>query len=227
MVGRPVTFTATVCGGTAGNEPTGTVEFREGATLLGSATLAPGGGTGCSQATFTTATLAAGNHPITAHYLGDSAFAPSTSDTITQRVVDEANCASQPRAIVGTPGGDVVTPATNSTGGPKPTAGPDVICALAGGDSIDGGGGDDIVFAGPGSDSVNGGAGNDAIDGGDGNDNLRGGTGDDFLRGADGNDALFGEDGADTLDGGTGTDSCNGGPGTDSATTCEASSAIP
>jgi uncharacterized delta-60 repeat protein/uncharacterized repeat protein (TIGR01451 family) len=84
--GQSVTFTDTVCGGAAGNEPTGTVSFREGTTTLGTGTLAPGGGTGCSQASFATASLSVGSHDVTAEYPGDATHAGSTSNTVMQVV---------------------------------------------------------------------------------------------------------------------------------------------
>jgi sugar lactone lactonase YvrE len=75
-VGGPVTFTATVTPGNA----TGTVQFADGATILGTGTLAGG------SASFTTSTLAQGPHSITAIYSGDANNAGSTSATLTQTV---------------------------------------------------------------------------------------------------------------------------------------------
>jgi hypothetical protein len=74
--GDPVTFTATVSVVSPGSgSPTGSVEFFDGSAGLGSGTLA--GGT----ATFTTSTLAVGDHQITAQYQGDADFLGSTSTT--------------------------------------------------------------------------------------------------------------------------------------------------
>nr|WP_249160200.1 Ig-like domain repeat protein [Bradyrhizobium manausense] len=75
-VGEPVTFTATVSGAGA----TGTVTFKDGASVLGTGTL--GGG----LATFVVATLSTGSHSITAVYGGDAAFAGSTSSALAQLV---------------------------------------------------------------------------------------------------------------------------------------------
>ncbi|MCX6873046.1 MAG: DUF6288 domain-containing protein [Verrucomicrobia bacterium] len=69
--GTAVTFTATVA--VTGGPATGTVTFRDGATVLGTGTLAAG------QANFTTSTLAMGTHSITASYPGDASFAASTA----------------------------------------------------------------------------------------------------------------------------------------------------
>ncbi|HYL37987.1 MAG TPA: Ig-like domain-containing protein [Bryobacteraceae bacterium] len=77
--GQTVTFTATVTG--TGGTPTGTVTFKDGAATLGSGGLNPSG-----QATFATASLAAGPHSITAAYGGDSNFASSTSSNLPQTV---------------------------------------------------------------------------------------------------------------------------------------------
>ena len=79
--GSAFTLTATVAS-TAG-APTGTVNFAEGATALGSTTLA------ANSAELSVAGLGGGSHVITATYAGDSSFAPSTSTPITQ-VVDPA-----------------------------------------------------------------------------------------------------------------------------------------
>ncbi len=61
-VGTTITLTATV----TGTSPTGTVTFRDGGTVLGSASLAGG------VATLTLANLESGGHAITAEYGGDS-----------------------------------------------------------------------------------------------------------------------------------------------------------
>lgn len=70
--GQNVTFTATVTS-TAGT-PTGTVQFKDGGTNLG----APQALNGSGVATFSTSSLVAGVHVITADYSGDSNFLTST-----------------------------------------------------------------------------------------------------------------------------------------------------
>jgi len=57
------------------------VTFKDGPSTLGSGTL-----NGSGQAMFTTSTLAAGSHSITASYGGDATFSGSTSSTLTQTV---------------------------------------------------------------------------------------------------------------------------------------------
>ncbi|MGB9072185.1 MAG: Ig-like domain repeat protein [Terriglobales bacterium] len=75
-----VTFTATVSSPVS--TPSGSVRFYDGATLLGSATLAQG------VATYATSSLTVGNHSITAAYLGDSNFVAVTSSPVTETVED-------------------------------------------------------------------------------------------------------------------------------------------
>jgi hypothetical protein len=76
--GQAVIFTATVT--SSGGIPTGTVTFNDGATTLGPGTLASG------VATFSTTTLSAGSHAITAVYEGNTDFLTSTSSPLTQSV---------------------------------------------------------------------------------------------------------------------------------------------
>jgi len=77
VVGQTVTFTATVSVlAPSVGTPTGTVEFREGTTVLGTGSLNASG-----VATFSTAALPAGTHPIVAYYLGDTNFDASNSST--------------------------------------------------------------------------------------------------------------------------------------------------
>jgi len=80
--GQAVTLTATVT--SAAGVPTGTVTFRDGATVLGTATLVNG------SASISISTLAVGTHPLTAAYGGSAAFAASTSATVNQVVNNPA-----------------------------------------------------------------------------------------------------------------------------------------
>src|SRR5581483_3433104 len=68
--------------------PTGTVTFFDGSTILGTGTL-----DGTGQATFTTGSLAVGAHSITASYGGDGNYLSSTSSPLTQ-TVNKANTAT-------------------------------------------------------------------------------------------------------------------------------------
>lgn len=73
--GQTVTLTATV----SGSSPTGTVQFKDGATNLGSAVTLSGG-----IATLATSTLSVGTHSITALYSGDTNNAGSTSSAVNE-----------------------------------------------------------------------------------------------------------------------------------------------
>jgi hypothetical protein len=80
--GQAVTFTATVSVVPPGaGSPTGTVTFKDGAFVLGSAPLSA-----TFHAAFTTAALQVGSHSITATYGGDGNFLPSTSAPLIQSV---------------------------------------------------------------------------------------------------------------------------------------------
>lgn len=84
VFGQPVTFTATVSpGGSGTGTPSGTVQFLNGSTVLGTETLAAG------KTTFTTSALPVGSNSVSAKYLGDTTFAASTSPAVTQTVGKE------------------------------------------------------------------------------------------------------------------------------------------
>ena len=85
MQGQPVTFTANVTAVAPGaGKPTGTVTFKDGATVLGTFILTTSGGT--STATFSTSGLGVGAHAITAAYNGDGNFLGSATSPLTQYV---------------------------------------------------------------------------------------------------------------------------------------------
>jgi hypothetical protein len=78
--GQPITFRATVTSSN-GNIPTGTVNFNDSSTTLGSGTLNSTG-----VAFFATSTLTVGTHTIVAAYLGDSNDPAADSPPLTQVV---------------------------------------------------------------------------------------------------------------------------------------------
>jgi hypothetical protein len=78
--GQTVTFTATVTG-PGGGIPTGTVNFYDSTTSLGSSSL-----NGSGVATLATSSFAVGTHSITATYNGDTSFGTSTSPVLSQVV---------------------------------------------------------------------------------------------------------------------------------------------
>jgi large repetitive protein len=102
--GAQVTFTATVLA-TGTVAPTGTVTFYDGATKIGTGTLAATGANSAA-ATLNISTLAVGTHSITATYGGDADDFGSTSPAISQVVQDAttgtALTASANPAIAGT-----------------------------------------------------------------------------------------------------------------------------
>ena len=81
-VGQPVALTATVTSSdpAATEPPTGSVEFRDGSTLLGAASVDENG-----TATLNVSTLPVGTRTITANYLGDFNFSAS-SGTVSVKV---------------------------------------------------------------------------------------------------------------------------------------------
>jgi hypothetical protein len=85
--GRSVTFTATVTG--ASGIPTGTVNFKDGSTVIGSAIPLDGSGV----ASFTPFSLTAATHTISAVYSGSAIYGPSTSVNLSQ-VVSKAGTAT-------------------------------------------------------------------------------------------------------------------------------------
>ncbi len=81
LVGQAVTFTATISIVPPGaGTPTGTVQFKDGASNVGSPVSISG-----NQAQLTTSALSAGPHSISAVYGGDSTFGSSTG-TVSQTV---------------------------------------------------------------------------------------------------------------------------------------------
>ncbi len=78
-LGQSISFTATVTG--AGATPTGTVTFKDGGSVIGTAPL-----NGSGQAALSYGALGAGAHTITAEYGGDAVYGASTSAPFSQTV---------------------------------------------------------------------------------------------------------------------------------------------
>ena len=79
--GQTVKLTATVIALLTGVTPGGTVTFRDGMIVLGTATLDASG-----AASFTTSSLAVGTHPLQAVYAGNGSFGPITSAVINELI---------------------------------------------------------------------------------------------------------------------------------------------
>lgn len=84
--GQAVTLVATISGG--GSSPTGTVDFKDGSSLLATRPISSG------RSSLTTTTLAVGSHPVTAVYGGNSTYSGSTSAVLTQTVATAGTTAS-------------------------------------------------------------------------------------------------------------------------------------
>lgn len=98
-LGQSVTFTATVSTGGPGPIPSGTVSFFDGATLLGTSSLDVSG-----QATFSTSSLTAGSHVISATYNGSNNYNTSSSSPLNQNV----NQAATTTSVLGSPNPSVI-----------------------------------------------------------------------------------------------------------------------
>ncbi|HET6929294.1 MAG TPA: Ig-like domain repeat protein [Candidatus Acidoferrum sp.] len=117
--GQQVTLTATVSPTPTGS-PTGTVNFYNGSTLLGTATVNASG-----VATMTTSSLPVGTNSLSATYSGNTNFATSTSSTLTENVTGAALTATTTILVASpnpaTSGQQVTLTATVS---PTPTGSP-------------------------------------------------------------------------------------------------------
>jgi hypothetical protein len=104
--GKSVTFTAITAATVAGNTPTGTVTFKDGATVLATKTLSGG------KATFATSTLALGSHSITATYSGATYFSGSASSALTETILNDTTTTLASSKNPSTFGGSVTLTAT-------------------------------------------------------------------------------------------------------------------
>jgi alpha-galactosidase len=116
-IGLPVTFTATVSGGT----PAGSVAFYDGLARLGSAPL-----NGSLQASVSTSALPEGTRKVVAQYQGDTTYASSTSAPLPIQVVDSRAATSTTLALTlgnnpSTPGAAVGFTATVTGASPGGT----------------------------------------------------------------------------------------------------------
>ena len=86
VYGQTVALTATVTGPSGSPTPTGSVQFFNGTTSLGSAIALSGG-----SATMDVSSLAVGSNSITATYSGDTSFASGTSPAVTVPVTQASS----------------------------------------------------------------------------------------------------------------------------------------
>ena len=107
--GGTVTFSTTLSG--PGAVPTGTVTWMDGASVLGTSSVTPGG-----SATFAISTLGAGAHSITADYGGDVNYTAATSGVLTQNVNRASTSVSTPASTLNpADSGQTVTFSVNVT----------------------------------------------------------------------------------------------------------------
>jgi hypothetical protein len=114
IAGQTVTFTATVSG-SSGGSPTGSVNFLDGSTSLGTSAL-----NGSDVAIFATS-LAPGPHSVSAVYSGDASDAASTSSAVVVTVQDFSLPSAPPTVSITAPGQSgtatiTVTPLSGFTG---------------------------------------------------------------------------------------------------------------
>lgn len=126
--GESVTFTATITAGVS-LTPTGTVQFKDGVSNIGSpVTCVAGPGNTCT-AQFSISTLSVGSHSISASYSGDTNLDPSNGSLAGSQVVNcvsivvsntnDSGAGSLRHAILGAcPGGTITFAAGLTSGGP-------------------------------------------------------------------------------------------------------------
>ena len=108
--GQNVTLTAVVSATVRGvrTTPTGSVNFMEGATVLGTSALSGG------QASVTLSTLSPGSHVITANYSGDLSFVPSVSAAIAQ-VITPGGGATPDYSLSASPSSATIQPGQSAS----------------------------------------------------------------------------------------------------------------
>jgi RHS repeat-associated protein len=104
-LGQTITLTATVSGVSQGPaNPTGTVTFLDGSTSLGTGTL-----NAAAQAAMSIASLAPGNHPLSAVYGGDSGYSGSTASAVNASVAKGITTTTLTTSLANSTYGQAVT----------------------------------------------------------------------------------------------------------------------
>jgi hypothetical protein len=203
-LGQPVTYTATVTPAVGAdplpNQPTGSVTFKDGSTVLCSAVaVTPGAGTTSVASCPVGGYIANGSHTITAAFANsDGNFAASTSPALTQSVTANPPAACSSGAYQDT---IVATPSKTKVSG---TSHSDLIFAFGADYRVDGQNGNDCIDAGDGSNTITDGNGNDVVLTGSGADTVTVGNGNDSV-------TLGGSSGSVTLGNGIDTVTLQGG----------------
>ena len=111
-LGQAVSCTATVSGGANGES----VDFLDGATQIGVGAISSG------VATFSTTGLAVGTHSLTAEYVGDGTYNPSTSNAVSESIDNPGTVTDVSSSLdPSTYGQNVTFSALVNTGGTAPT----------------------------------------------------------------------------------------------------------
>ena len=111
-LGQAVSCTATVSGGANGES----VDFLDGATQIGVGTISS------AVATFSTTSLAVGTHSLTAEYVGDGTYNPSTSNAVSESIDNPGTVTDVSSSLnPSTYGQSVTFSALVNTGGTAPT----------------------------------------------------------------------------------------------------------
>jgi hypothetical protein len=117
QAGQPVIVSALVWPLTGSVIPTGTVQFREGTTVLGTASLTK------ELATVNLAGLTAGQHTISARYLGNGSFAPSLGTPVLLTIYSGTKPATSTVALAETPNPSTLGQQVTITATVTPSAG--------------------------------------------------------------------------------------------------------
>jgi VCBS repeat-containing protein len=119
--GQSVTFTAVVTAQTPGSgTPTGKVDFKDGATVLGAGALAVDAQTGLDVATWTMPAEGLDGHSVMAVYDGDQQFATSSSAAVKQAFTATVLAVAPKKSVFGQPVTLTATVSAVALGAPRP-----------------------------------------------------------------------------------------------------------
>jgi Glycosyl hydrolases family 28/Bacterial Ig-like domain (group 3) len=119
QAGSTILLTATVAGTSLAGAPTGTVNFFDGTTMIGSSPVGTTASGTTVTATLSTAVNGSGTHSFSAQYAGDVNDAASTSPTITVTAgaIPTATSLSLASSFIAVGAGEILTATVGSTGG--------------------------------------------------------------------------------------------------------------
>jgi polygalacturonase len=119
QAGSSTLLTATVAGSSLAAAPTGTVNFFDGTTMIGSSSVGTSASGTTVTATLSTAVNGSGTHSLSAQYVGDPNDAASTSPTVTvtATAIPTVTTLSLASGSVAVGAGDVLTATVTSASG--------------------------------------------------------------------------------------------------------------